>query len=88
MGICVCMQILPSPTTGTFPSQGFNWRSNSNSNQQDVKREDKNYLDFSFQPQARPSTTSASMFQPSTTTITTVCSGFRSSLGFSELGSL
>ncbi|RVX22786.1 WRKY transcription factor WRKY24 [Vitis vinifera] len=63
--------ILPSPTTGTFPSQGFNWRSNSNSNQQDVKREDKNYLDFSFQPQARPSTTSASMFQPSTTTITT-----------------
>ncbi|XP_016492389.2 LOW QUALITY PROTEIN: putative WRKY transcription factor 26 [Nicotiana tabacum] len=40
--------ILPSPTTGTFPAQAFNWKS---SRHQGVKQEDKNYSDFSFQPQ-------------------------------------
>ncbi|GAV58658.1 WRKY domain-containing protein [Cephalotus follicularis] len=55
--------ILPSPTTGTFPAQAFNWKSNSGNNQQNVKQENKNYVDFSFQPQARPNTTSSTMFQ-------------------------
>ncbi|KAL3517995.1 hypothetical protein ACH5RR_020584 [Cinchona calisaya] len=41
--------LLPSPTTGTFPFQAFNWKSNS---QQGVKQEEKNYSDFYFQPQA------------------------------------
>ncbi|KAK6935665.1 WRKY domain [Dillenia turbinata] len=43
--------ILPSPTTGTFPAQAFNWKPNS---QQDVKQEDRSSSDFSFQPQSRP----------------------------------
>ncbi|XP_009603221.1 probable WRKY transcription factor 26 [Nicotiana tomentosiformis] len=43
--------ILPSPTTGTFPAQAFNWKSSTNSRHQGVKQEDKNYSDFSFQPQ-------------------------------------
>ncbi|CAM8881728.1 unnamed protein product [Rhodiola kirilowii] len=40
--------LLPSPTTGSFPSaQSYNW-----SNQQNVKQEDnRNQNDFSFQPQ-------------------------------------
>ncbi|KAG4206728.1 hypothetical protein ERO13_A03G025100v2 [Gossypium hirsutum] len=41
--------ILPSPTTGTFPAQAFNWKPSSGNNQQNVKREDKSYTDFSFQ---------------------------------------
>lgn len=45
------LQILPSPTTGTFPAQAFNWKSSTNSRHQGVKQEDKNYSDFSFQPQ-------------------------------------
>nr|AKN10295.1 WRKY transcription factor 2 [Osmanthus fragrans] len=47
--------ILPSPTTGTFPFQGFNWKSNSNSTlqQQHVKQEE----DFSFQTQTNPIST-------------------------------
>ncbi|KAK4365803.1 hypothetical protein RND71_013683 [Anisodus tanguticus] len=43
--------ILPSPTTGSFPAQAFNWKSSSNSRHQDVKQEEKNNSDFSFQPQ-------------------------------------
>ncbi|KAL3366129.1 hypothetical protein AABB24_010999, partial [Solanum stoloniferum] len=42
--------LLPSPTTGSFPSHAFNWKSSSH---QDVKQEDKNYSDFSFQPQGQ-----------------------------------
>lgn len=52
------MQILPSPTTGTFPTQAFNWKGNStknNNNQQGVKQEDTSRAtDFSFIPQPRP----------------------------------
>ncbi|GLU11936.1 hypothetical protein SLE2022_286540 [Rubroshorea leprosula] len=43
--------ILPSPTTGTFPSQAFNWKPNSGDNLPNVKQEDKNMSDFSFHPQ-------------------------------------
>ncbi|KAJ4837402.1 hypothetical protein Tsubulata_036916 [Turnera subulata] len=57
--------ILPSPTTGSFPAQGFNWKSNSGQN---VKQEDKNYSDFSFQPPTRPNMPSSAMFQSSNTT--------------------
>ncbi|OVA17217.1 DNA-binding WRKY [Macleaya cordata] len=47
--------ILPSPTTGTFPAHSFNWKGNSGNFQQNVKQEDRNYSDFSFQqPQTRP----------------------------------
>jgi WRKY transcription factor 33 len=44
--------LLPSPTTGTFPTQGFNWpKSNSVTNGQSSKLDDtRNYSDFSFQP--------------------------------------
>ncbi|XWS53396.1 hypothetical protein CRYUN_Cryun11dG0154000 [Craigia yunnanensis] len=63
--------ILPSPTTGTFPAQTFNWKSNSGTNQQNVKQEEKNYSDFSFQTHPRPATSSSSMFQSSTNTIQT-----------------
>ncbi|KAL7173075.1 hypothetical protein ACSBR2_032528 [Camellia fascicularis] len=55
--------ILPSPTTGTFPAQGFNWKSNSNNHQQSIKQEQKNYYDFSFQTQTRPPTSSTTSFQ-------------------------
>ncbi|XP_027090886.1 WRKY transcription factor WRKY24 [Coffea arabica] len=51
--------VLPSPTTGSFPFQAFNWKSNSYNSQQGIKQEQKNYQDFSFQPQAavsRPQT--------------------------------
>ncbi|XVF68432.1 hypothetical protein PTKIN_Ptkin11bG0002400 [Pterospermum kingtungense] len=63
--------ILPSPTTGTFPAQALNWKSNSGNNQQNVKQEDKNYSDFSFQTHPRPATSSSSMFQSSTNAIQT-----------------
>ncbi|KAH0662424.1 double WRKY type transfactor [Solanum tuberosum] len=52
--------LLPSPTTGSFPSHAFNWKSSSH---QDVKQEDKNYSDFSFQPQVG---TAASISQSQT----------------------
>nr|AMO00436.1 WRKY transcription factor 68 [Manihot esculenta] len=61
--------ILPSPTTGTFPALPAIWKTNSDRNQQNVKQEDPNYYDFSFQPQTRPSTNSSTMFQSSNTTI-------------------
>ncbi|EOY34632.1 WRKY DNA-binding protein 33 isoform 2 [Theobroma cacao] len=63
--------VLPSPTTGTFPAQAFNWKSNSGNNLQNVKQEDKNYSNFTFQTQPRPATSSSSMFQSSTNTIQT-----------------
>ncbi|XP_010423253.1 PREDICTED: probable WRKY transcription factor 26 [Camelina sativa] len=42
--------ILPSPTTGTFPAQSLNWKNNGLViDQNDIKYEDgKNQLDFSF----------------------------------------
>ncbi|WRX33053.1 hypothetical protein QQP08_025540 [Theobroma cacao] len=70
--------VLPSPTTGTFPAQAFNWKSNSGNNLQNVKQEDKNYSNFTFQTQPRPATSSSSMFQSSTNTIQTVCNYFQS----------
>ncbi|KAF2291314.1 hypothetical protein GH714_022628 [Hevea brasiliensis] len=63
--------ILPSPTTGTFPAQVTNWETNSGRNQQNVKHEDPNYSDFSFQPPIRPPTTSCTMFQSLNTRIQT-----------------
>ncbi|KAK9998872.1 hypothetical protein SO802_018475 [Lithocarpus litseifolius] len=64
--------ILPSPTTGTFPAQAFNWRSNFSNQQQNVKQENKNYSDFSFQTQQRPPLSSTTNYQPSNTAIQTV----------------
>lgn len=46
--------ILPSPTTGTFPFQAYDWKNNSSNSQQNVKGEVKNHSDFSFQPQPGP----------------------------------
>ncbi|XP_059430731.1 WRKY transcription factor WRKY24-like [Corylus avellana] len=64
--------ILPSPTTGTFPAQGFQWKSNSDNNRQNVKQEDKNYSDFSFRTQNRPPLSSTTTnFPSSNTTIQT-----------------
>ncbi|KAF2297471.1 hypothetical protein GH714_024068 [Hevea brasiliensis] len=63
--------ILPSPTTGTFPAQAAKWNTNSGRNQQNVKQEDPNFSDFSFQPPTRPPTSSSTMFQSSNTTIQT-----------------
>ncbi|XP_061946356.1 probable WRKY transcription factor 25 [Populus nigra] len=61
--------ILPSPTTGTFPGQGLNWKNSSGNIQQNVKKEDRSFSDFSFQQPARPSTTSSAMFQSSNSTV-------------------
>lgn len=48
--------LLASPTTGSFPFQSFNWKSHLSSNQeQSIKQENKNYSDFSFPTQTRPS---------------------------------
>ncbi|XP_071737983.1 WRKY transcription factor WRKY24-like [Rutidosis leptorrhynchoides] len=46
--------ILPSPTTGSFPFNGLNWKNLSSSTQnqeQSIKKEQKSFSDFSFQPQ-------------------------------------
>ncbi|KAK4412501.1 WRKY transcription factor WRKY24 [Sesamum alatum] len=52
--------ILPSPTTGTFPIQGFDWKSNSDRVQQqqeeEIKNQEKGFSDFSFQAQTKPLT--------------------------------
>nr|DAD25128.1 TPA_asm: hypothetical protein HUJ06_026592 [Nelumbo nucifera] len=61
--------LLQSPTTGTLPSQAFNWKNSSVNYQQGVKKEEKNLSDFSFQPQTRPAMGSVSMFESSITTI-------------------
>ena len=65
------MQILPSPTTGSFPGHTFNWKSNSNHhhNQQSVKQEQRNFSDFSFQTQKGPPTSSATSFQSQVPTV-------------------
>lgn len=63
--LVVSVQILPSPTTGSFAAQAANWKNH----QQSVKQEDKNFSDFSFQTQTRPpaSSSSSSIFQSSNT---------------------
>ncbi|KAJ7961147.1 WRKY transcription factor [Quillaja saponaria] len=54
--------IFTSPTTGSFPGQGFNWMTSSSENQQtDQKGNEKSHPDFSFQTQAKP------LFQSSST---------------------
>ncbi|KAG2391475.1 hypothetical protein LR48_Vigan07g092000 [Vigna angularis] len=57
--------ILPSPTTGAFVSQSFNWKSSSGGNQQIVKEEDKSFSNFSFQTQTRPPASSTLTYQSS-----------------------
>ncbi|XP_057442193.1 WRKY transcription factor WRKY24-like isoform X2 [Lotus japonicus] len=59
--------ILPSPTTGAFAAQSFNWKSSSGGNQQVVKEEDKSFSNFSFQTQQAPppATTSTATYQSS-----------------------
>ncbi|KAK7301687.1 hypothetical protein RJT34_12559 [Clitoria ternatea] len=47
--------VLPSPTTGTYAGQGFNWRISSRESHQNVKEEDKSFSSFSFQTQIHPS---------------------------------
>ncbi|KAM5583060.1 WRKY transcription factor WRKY24 [Rosa sericea] len=67
--------ILPSPTTGSFAAQAFNWRTISgsgtnNNNNRSLKEEHKNYSDFSFQTQTRaPPTSSSAIFQSSNSSI-------------------
>ncbi|KAG6643504.1 probable WRKY transcription factor 33 [Carya illinoinensis] len=58
---------LPSPTTGAFTGQAFNYVSDSaNHNQQlGMKEEDKFSSDFSFQPETKPAAISSSIFQSS-----------------------
>ncbi|XAR60793.1 hypothetical protein NMG60_11034306 [Bertholletia excelsa] len=56
-------KILQSPTTGTFPAQAFNWKSNIASNPQSIKQEKRNYSEFSFQTHTRPPTSSTRSFQ-------------------------
>ncbi|XP_042513971.1 WRKY transcription factor WRKY24-like [Macadamia integrifolia] len=63
--------ILPSPTTGTLPGHGFNWKNNSANFQQGVKQEETNNFNFSFLPQTRPAMSSGSMFQSSSATSST-----------------
>nr|WCL15189.1 WRKY14542 [Atractylodes chinensis] len=51
--------ILPSPTTGSFPFHAFNWKNLSNNIQnqeQGIKKEQKSFSDFSFQPQSNHAT--------------------------------
>ncbi|XP_068668531.1 probable WRKY transcription factor 26 [Aristolochia californica] len=57
--------ILPSPTTGSFPTLSFNWKGNFSNYQQNIKEEQKSYSDFSFQPQAKPINAQSSIFQTS-----------------------
>ncbi|KAI7736654.1 hypothetical protein M8C21_031790 [Ambrosia artemisiifolia] len=45
--------ILPSPTTGSFPFQAFNWKNiggTIQNQEQSIKKEQKSFSDFSFQP--------------------------------------
>ncbi|KAF8397177.1 hypothetical protein HHK36_016084 [Tetracentron sinense] len=76
--------ILPSPTTGSFPAQGFNWRSNSSNYQQGIKQEDRNYTGFSFQPQTKSATTSESFLQSSSILKEETSKGQRQAWNFPE----
>nr|URH10290.1 WRKY8 [Phoebe bournei] len=57
--------ILPSPTTGAFSAQAFNWRGNSSNYQQGIKEEENGYSGFSFEPNTTSVASTLSMFQPS-----------------------
>ncbi|XP_072996292.1 probable WRKY transcription factor 26 [Typha latifolia] len=46
--------LLPSPTTGTFPINAFNLRANSGNPQQEVKEKNRAYSDFSFHTNTNP----------------------------------
>nr|QQV37203.1 WRKY transcription factor [Boehmeria nivea] len=69
---------LPSPTTGAFLGQTFDWTSNSkdknsNNKNQEIEDEDKFFADFSFQPQTGSSSaTSSFIFQSSANTVSVV----------------
>lgn len=67
-----CEQILPSPTTGTFPSQAFNWKTHSANPQQGIKEESRAYSDFSFQPHTKPMNSQFTSFQSSSAAVSTV----------------
>ncbi|XP_076922365.1 putative WRKY transcription factor 26 [Bidens hawaiensis] len=47
---------LPSPTTGSFHFNAFNWNSNNQNQEQSIKTEQYNFTDFQFQSQSDPST--------------------------------
>ncbi|KAL2333039.1 hypothetical protein Fmac_014252 [Flemingia macrophylla] len=57
---------LPSPTTGSFNGQGFDWKSSSYGESQHVKEENKGFSSFSFQTQTLPPLPSSTGFQSST----------------------
>ncbi|XP_008792187.2 WRKY transcription factor WRKY24 [Phoenix dactylifera] len=57
--------ILQSPTTGTFPSQVFNWRGPAANYQQGIKKENKAHSEFSFQTQASNGDMQTTSFHPS-----------------------
>ncbi|KAG4935176.1 hypothetical protein AAZX31_18G055800 [Glycine max] len=63
--------VLPSPTTGSFAGQGFNWKSSYGESQQHVKEEDKSFSSFSFQTQTHPPLPSSNGFQSSTGVVQT-----------------
>ncbi|CAA0842371.1 Probable WRKY transcription factor 26 [Striga hermonthica] len=51
--------LLPSPTTGTFPIESSSWNNNMSSGrsqQKDIKDEQNNFPEFSFQTQTNPLT--------------------------------
>nr|AMP82884.1 WRKY transcription factor [Catalpa bungei] len=64
--------LFPSPTTGSFPIQAFDWTINSNRAQQqqqhDIKNEQNSFSDFTFQTQTNPYDMS---FSPEISTIQT-----------------
>ncbi|PON53593.1 WRKY domain containing protein [Parasponia andersonii] len=55
---------LPSPTTGAFAGQTFDWRSNSKDKQQQMEEEENFFSDFSFQPQTGPVSMEKPMERP------------------------
>ncbi|CAJ1960505.1 unnamed protein product [Sphenostylis stenocarpa] len=65
---------LPSPTTGSFAGEGFNWKSIYGESQLHVKEENKSFSSFSFQTQTQT--------QPPLTSST----GFQSSIGILQTG--
>jgi len=66
------IQILPSPTTGSFANnQGFNWKNNYGEKQENVKAEEE-AISSSFSFQAQPAG-----FQSSTATVQNVCNQFK-----------
>lgn len=66
------VKILPSPTTGTFSPQSFNWRGNSSNYQQGIKEEEMSCSNFSFEPNKMPASAALSMFQSSSAATTVV----------------